>query len=127
MISWGLGFLAYIPIPILNVIIAGIAMVLPYRTQRHLGPVAEGNARNAANWGLTLILVVVVGWLLAMLLGFLSNDIDPLAPIAIALFMITLFGSGIVHLVLIIRGLIVAGRNQVARVPFAIPFIRAAG
>src|SRR5699024_7083280 len=59
-VSWAMGFLCFIPIPYVSFLIAGIVMAAVYPSQRRKGPVAAENARFAANWGLTVILAVVV-------------------------------------------------------------------
>ena len=121
-LAWGLGFLAYIPIPYIGIIIAGIVMACVYGSQSRKGPIAEANARNAANWGLTVALLTVVCFLIGLIAGAgLGNDGAWIA----GLMAIIWIAACITHLVLIIRGLVRAGRGAVLTVPFAIPFIRA--
>lgn len=121
-LSWGLGFLAYIPIPYIGIVIAGIVMACVYRSQSRKSPVAEGNARNAANWGLTIALLTVVCFLIALISGVGLGD----SGAWIAGLMVVIWIAGcITHLVLIIMGLVRANRGAVLTVPFAIPFIRA--
>ncbi|SIT72022.1 protein of unknown function [Microbacterium sp. RU33B] len=121
-LAWGLGFLAYIPIPYIGIIIAGIVMACVYGSQSRKGPIAEGNARNAANWGLTVALLTVVCFLIGLIAGAgLGNDGAWIA----GLMAIIWIAACITHLVLIIRGLVRAGRGAILNVPFAIPFIRA--
>ena len=122
-VAWGLGFLAFIPIPVLSMIGAGIVMASVYGSQRRNGPVAEGNARNAANWGLTVIVVTIVSFgltvLLAALFGGSSRGFFPIGtPILLYL------AVCVAHLVVIIVGLSRAGKGQVFENPIAIPFIR---
>lgn len=66
MKSWALGFLAYIPFPLVSVLIAAIVMVCVYPSTRRKGvPLATQNARIAANWGdhrLLCSLRAVHGW-----------------------------------------------------------------
>lgn len=121
-LSWGLGFLAYIPIPYIGIVIAGIVMACVYRSQSRKSPVAEGNARNAANWGLTIALLTVLCFLIALISSVGLGD----SGAWIAGLMVVIWIAGcITHLVLIIMGLVRANRGAVLTVPFAIPFIRA--
>jgi uncharacterized Tic20 family protein len=122
-VAWGLGFLAFVPIPVVSMIIAGIAMASAYGAQRRNGPVAEGNARNAANWGLTVIAVTIVSFTLtavfAALFGETSRGFLPIgAPILIWAALC------VAHVVVIIIGVVKAGKGQVFENRIAIPFIR---
>ncbi|MFC0198518.1 DUF4870 domain-containing protein, partial [Microbacterium arthrosphaerae] len=122
-VAWGLGFLAFIPIPVVSMIIAGIAMASAYGAQRRNGPVAEGNARNAANWGLTVIAVTIVSFTLtavfAALFGETFRGFLPIgAPILIWAALC------VAHVVVIIIGVVKAGKGQVFENRIAIPFIR---
>lgn len=77
--SWAMGFLAFIPIPFLNVLITGIAMASMYPSVRKKGvPLATENARIAANWGLTLIASHVV--LVVLLIALQSARTFRIAP-----------------------------------------------
>lgn len=119
-LSWGLGFLAYIPL--LGVFIAGIVMAAIYRNQAQYGPVAEGNARNAGNWGLTYIAITLVCIGVAIISVVAVPD-DGGAFVAGLMYFVW-FAAGATHLVLIIMGLVRANSSRVLNVPFAIPFIR---
>lgn len=122
-ISWGLGFLLYIPIPVVSAIVTGVVMASVYGSQRRLGPVAEGNARNAANWGLTLTLGTVVSFgLTAILAVLLGGTVRGFFPIGTPILLYV--ALCIAHLVVIIVGLTRASRGEVFRNPIAIPFIR---
>jgi uncharacterized Tic20 family protein len=124
-LSWGLGFLAFIPIPYVGFVVTGIVMAAVYPGQRQKSALAAENGRRAANWGLTLIAVLAAMVLLAVMLSFAFRGNRDLAPFASAPFVIYLI-LGVVHLVTIIRGLLAANRGQVLDVPLAIPFFRAA-
>lgn len=121
-LPYGLGFLAFLPIPFVNFLVAGVAMAAVRGRQRRRGPVAAENARHAANWGLTLIAVLV---LLVGLAVILANVLPPrpgefqvaLLPIAGVLVF------GVLHLVVIIRGLTHAGRGEVFVNRLAVPFL----
>src|SRR5699024_2974593 len=128
-VSWAMGFLSYIPIPYVSFLIAGIVMAAVYPSQRRRGPVAAENARFAANWGLTMILAVVVLVGSGIVLGPVLDSIDGpenegLVGVSIALLLVSSFGIGITHLVMIIIGVVRAGKAEVFRCPLAIRFIR---
>ncbi|PPF68718.1 MULTISPECIES: DUF4870 domain-containing protein [unclassified Rathayibacter] len=124
-LSYALGFLAFIGIPFLSLIVGGIVMASVYPSARRKGGLAAENARNAANWGLTVILIGVVTLGAHVVLLFAASD-TPLAkdfyPIGIP---ITLFAVlWLVHFVLIICGLVKANQREVFRPRIAIPFLR---
>ena len=52
-IAWALGFLAYIPVPFLGLVVAGITQLVVGLGQRKHGGLAAVNGVRAANWGLT--------------------------------------------------------------------------
>jgi uncharacterized Tic20 family protein len=120
-VSWGLGLLAYLPIPLLSLVIAGVAMACAYPSQRRRSPVAAENARNAANWGLTLVLVCVlmIGAVVALALALAPAPGDrALIPFVL------IFPLGLAHLVMVVRGMVRARRGEVLATRLAIPFIR---
>ncbi|HLR28126.1 MAG TPA: DUF4870 domain-containing protein, partial [Ruania sp.] len=83
----------------------------------------------AANWGLTMILAVVVLVGAAIIVGPVLASIDGPANegipgLSVALILVTLFGVGIAHLVMTIIGVVRAGKGEVFRCPLAIPFLR---
>ncbi|WP_440712553.1 DUF4870 domain-containing protein [Gordonia sp. FQ] len=128
-VAWALGFLAYIPIPFFNVLIAGVAQVIAGRKQRKHGGLAAENGRRAANWGLTqltwaVLMGVVV--LLTQLTGTPreSGGVQP-PPVLDAImtgFIISYFVLGAIQLVYAITGTVKAGRGQLVWLP-AIPFL----
>jgi uncharacterized Tic20 family protein len=124
-LSYGLGFLAFIGIPFLSVLTAGIVMASVYPSARKRGGLAAENARIAANWGFTLILGTVVT-LGSHVLALVAVTDTPMAkgfyPVGIP---ITVFAALVVaHLVVIICGLVKASNREVFRNPLAIPFLR---
>lgn len=122
-LSYGLGFLAYIPIPYLSLVIAGIVMASVYPSQKKKGELAAENARIAANWGLSLILYVVLDVLFfAIMLATMGENSTGFFPIGIPV--VIFFALGIAHLVVIIMGLVVANKRTVLRNRIAIPFMR---
>lgn len=121
-LSWGLGLLAYLPIPLVSLIIAGIAMAAAYPSQRRRSPVAAENARRAANWGLTLVLVCV---LMIGAVVVLALSLGPTPGDRALLPFVLIFPLAVTHLVLVVRGMIRARRGEVLATRLAIPFLRA--
>jgi uncharacterized Tic20 family protein len=121
--AWGLGFLSFIPIPLIGLLACVGVMVGVGLSQRKHGGVAAENGRNAANWALTLLIGAVV----AIALGILSIALVPPGsedPMWLGVVAgLLLMALGITHLVTIILGLVKSGRGQVHRAP-AIPFFR---
>lgn len=126
--AWAMGLLALTPIPFIGQLVAGIVQMVVGLRQRSTGGAVGANGANAADWGLTYAIgwVLIIAWL----------------PIGIALFqpqpgedppagLVGPFAGGILvlnllHLIFTIRGMVVAGRGQVARA-WAIPAFRATG
>jgi uncharacterized Tic20 family protein len=121
-LPYGLGFLAYIPIPYLNLIIAGIVMASIYPSQKTKGDLAAENARNAANWGLSLILYMVLDILFFVILLVSNGDSTGFFPVGIPV--VIFLALGVAHLVVIIMGLVAANKRAVLRNRIAIPFMR---
>ena len=124
-LPYALGFLAIVGIPFLSVLTAGIVMVSVYPAMKKKGALAAENARQAANWGWTLIIgtVLTLGGHF-VLLYFVSGT--PVAkgfyPVGI---LITIFGAlCVAHLVIIIMGLVKAHGRGVLNNRLAIPFIK---
>lgn len=120
VLPWALGLLAYIPVPLVSMVIAGIAMAAVYPSQRRRSPVAAENARRAANWGLTVILVVVLMLVAVAVLSLVLTGpgAGPVVPL------LAVIPLGIAHLVVVVLGIMRANRGQVSAVPIAIPFLR---
>jgi len=122
-LPYGLGFLAYIPIPYLSLLVAGIVMAAVYPSQKTKGGLAAENARHAANWGLSLIAYIVLDFLFfAIMLATRGDDSTGFFPVGIPV--VLFFALGIAHLVVIIMGLVAANKRTVLRNRIAIPFIR---
>jgi uncharacterized Tic20 family protein len=126
--AWALGFLAYIPIPFVAQIVTGLVMAAVYPNHKRRGPVAQANARNAANWGLTYAVLTVVFIGLSILFAALitnggtttaSADVGVLPLVPILLWMLL----GLVHIVVVIVGTVQASKGAVFRFPLAIRFI----
>jgi uncharacterized Tic20 family protein len=100
-------------------------MASVYPAMKKKGPLAAENARQAANWGWTLIIGTVLTLGGHVLLLFLLTD-TPFAqgfyPLGIPL---TIFlALCVAHLVIIIMGLVKAHGRGVLNNRLAIPFIR---
>ena len=122
-LPYGLGFLAYIPIPYLSLLVAGIVMAAVYPSQKTKGGLAAENARHAANWGLSLIAYIVLDFLFfAIMLATRGDNSTGFFPVGIPV--VLFFALGIAHLVVIIMGLVAANKRTVLRNRIAIPFIR---
>lgn len=114
--SYALGFLAYFPVPVVGLLIAGIVMISVYPGTKRIGGLAEQNGRRAANWGITLIASIIAMILLIVVVALLKGDaaVPGLAYIAIA----------ITHVVVIIMGTVKANAGKVFDNALAIPFLR---
>lgn len=126
--AWALGFLAYVPIPVVAQIMTGLIMAGVYPIHKKRGPIAHANARNAANWGLTYsILTVVFFGISIAFAAILTNGgsttasgetaILPIFPLALWALMTVL------HVIVTITGTVKASRGTVFRFPLAIRFI----
>lgn len=122
-LPWGLGLLVLACVPFVSSVVAAVTMAAVGQGRRSLPGSAGQNARNAANWGLTYLLltVVLVGGHFTLLFA-LTRD-EPVAgffPLGIP---ITLWGVvTLLHLVLCVLGLIRGLDDKVVRAP-AIPFL----
>lgn len=126
LLPWALGLLILIPVPFVGGFASGIAMAVSGGASRRFGGVASENARAAANWGLTYLLVSTVLLVSHFVILFSltadspSGDFYPIGiPITIY------FALSVLHLVLVIVGMVKASGGKLLRVPFAIPYLRA--
>jgi uncharacterized Tic20 family protein len=125
--AWALGFLAFVPVPVVAQIMTGLVMAGAYPTHKQRGAVAHANARHAANWGLTFaVLTVVLVGLAIVFATILSigggaepGQVPPLPLIPLALWL----GLCVVHLVVVVIGTVVASQGAVFRFPLAIRFV----
>lgn len=125
-VAWAMGFLIFIPIPLLGAFIAGIVMPAVYGAASKGSDIARANARSAANWGLTFLLASTILIVTHFVLIFGVNageGVRGFYPLGIP---ITLyFLVCVLHVVLTIVGTIRAAQGKVMSVPFAIPYIKA--
>lgn len=124
--SYLLGLLAWLPVPFLSAVIAGVAMAAAYPGQRKRSPLAAENARGAANWGLTYALGVVLSVALTIVLGVATQPETPdPGTVPWPLFLLLAIPVlSVAHLVITVLGLTRTSRGEVY-VPRAVPFFRA--
>lgn len=104
-------------------IVAGLVMAAIYPSQKRHGGLAAENGRRAANWGLTIValMIVIAGsfvWL------SIAGENDPDLARGALIPVVSYIGLSIVHVVVILIGLVRANRSQVFNNPLAIPFLR---
>lgn len=130
-VAWALGFLAYFPIPFVNVLVAGIAQLVVGLRQRRHGGLAAQNGVRAANWGLMqLCWPVLMG--LSLTLAALTGEPSPkgdgvrFTPVMEGI-VFTMLGLylllGLTQLVYAIIGTVQASRGRRVGLP-VIPFLR---
>lgn len=126
LLPWALGLLILIPFPFVGGLASGIAMAVSGGASRRFGGVASENARAAANWGLTYLLVSTVLLISHFVILFSLTADSPSSgfyPIGIPITIY--FALSVLHLVLVIVGMVKASSGKVVRIPFAIPYLRA--
>jgi len=131
-VAWALGFLAYFPIPVLGLILAGLVQLIVGLAQRKHGHLAAVNGIRAANWGLTQLcwpVLMALTLVIAVLTGSPSPTgdgvrflpgMETLVFVELGLF----FAVGLLQLVYAIVGTVQASRGRRVRLP-VIPFLRA--
>lgn len=126
LLPWALGLLILVPFPFVGGLASGIAMAVSGGPSRRFGGVAGENARAAANWGLTYLLVSTVLLISHFVILFSLTADSPSSgfyPIGIPITIY--FALSVFHVVLVIMGMVKASSGKVMRVPFAIPYLRA--
>ena len=122
-LGYGLGFLAYIPIPFVGMLVAAIAMAGVYSAARKQGGVAAENARRAANWGLTVLAVMALLVVSFIVLLNVFNGSTGFFPIGLPVIGFLLLS--VVHVIVCIMGLVIGNRGDVFENALAIPFYSA--
>jgi hypothetical protein len=120
--NYAFGFVALFPVPVFGLLVAAILMiVLGVGSRRKGGAVAE-NGRRAANWGITvlLLLVITVGILITLATVFANTR--GFFPTGSIIFVY--LAVWIAHVVVSITGSVVASRGNVFHNRIAIPFLR---
>jgi uncharacterized Tic20 family protein len=132
-LPWALGFLVYVPIPVLAHIVTSIVQLCVGLAQRKYGGLAARNGVRAANWGLTK-LVLLLAWIVAMILvdtlldwpaqdRYRSTADSTAHDGVLALLGFALFAFGILVLVYTIVGTVRAAKGRDVGLVL-IPFIR---
>lgn len=125
-IAWALGFLAYIPFPIVNTLVTGIVQYVVGRAQRRHGGIAAANGIRAANWGLTQLswlVLIAVAFVVALAFPEPDGSTGPAQiPVVVVAGAYVLIG-GILQLVYTIVGMTQASRGRAVHLP-VIPFLR---
>ena len=125
VVSWAMGFISLI-FPLVGLVIAAIVMAGLYPATARKGiAVATGNARSAANWGLTVLTVLVLTVIyLIVLATFFPSTRQGFLPIGWSVIIVAVLS--LVHLIVTIGGTVIGSSGRVVRCPIAIPFIRTA-
>ncbi|TYL45509.1 hypothetical protein FXB39_17890 [Nocardioides sp. BGMRC 2183] len=121
-LSWACGLGVFLCIPIIAMVAVGLLMAMVGRYQRRHGGTAAENGRNAANWGLTMVVVSVpllVVHFAAITLLDGTAAAEGFFPIGIAI--VVLAAVAVVHVVVCVMGVLRAGDRRAFRPP-AFPF-----
>lgn len=129
-IAWGLGFLAYVPIPMVNVVVAGVTQLVVGLRQRRHGGLAAVNGVRAANWGLTQlchpVLLAIIG-VVTVVTGTPSPtggySVQPWAGTLLFVMIGLWFLLSLVQLLYALIGVATASKGDEVRLP-VIRFIR---
>jgi hypothetical protein len=119
--AWALGLLILLPVPMLGSLAAGGGMIAAYESLARQGALAKANAASARRWGVGFLLVstglLVVQLALSVPRLFGTPEPVGFLPIGIP---ILLYGLVcVVHLVVVVRGTVLARRGELVRLPFA--------
>lgn len=129
-IAWALGFLAYLPVPVLGLIVAAVAQLVVGLGQRKHGGLAAVNGIRAANWGLTQLCWPVL-MVIAVLIGVLTGTpgegggvhFHPVMEVVAFTMLGLFFVVGLLEAIYAIVGTVVASKGRRVLLP-AIPFLR---
>lgn len=124
-LSHALGFLAFIPLPFVGLLIAGIAMLASYPSVRRRGPVAALTGRSGANWGGTVLVLMLLIVVSQIILASIAAATDARGFLPTGTPIIVYLVLAVVHVVVTIVGTVRASNGQEFRNPLAIPFFRA--
>ncbi|GAA2075806.1 hypothetical protein GCM10009821_13730 [Aeromicrobium halocynthiae] len=118
-LPWGLGLGVFLCVPFVSSVLASIAMVVAGRLQRGKERHVAENGRNAANWGLTYLLltVVLVGTHFGLLYALTRDggSIDGFFPFGIII--LTWITVSVVHVGFSIAGLVKGLRQEIFSAP----------
>jgi len=119
--AWVLGFLCFIPLPFINLLVCAIAMMAAYPKHKRQSPaLARENARRAANWGATLILGLLLCAAYMVVMAMTLDSTKGFFPIGWGI--VGYLALGLVHLVVTVAGSLRAGKGKVFRAAPALPF-----
>lgn len=118
-VAWGLGLLGLIFLPFVNLLVSGIVMTVVGLHQSRAGGLARVNGRRAADWGLTVLVIIVP--CIALWVTALTIRAEGFFPWGISVIVWGLLG--VLNLVFSIIGLAQAAGGRRVRVP-AIRFFR---
>ena len=123
ILPYALGFLAFIPAPVISVIIAGIVMVAVFPAQNKKGGIVAENSRRAANWGLTIIAAMLLILASLAVLGLIFPGRRGFFPMGIPILLYVIFA--VTHVSVCIMGIIKAHAGEAFDNRLAIPFLKA--
>ena len=129
-VAWGMGFLAFIPIPVVGSLVTAVVMMAVGNGQKGKGELARRNGVAAANWGFTYLaatIVLVGGAVLTLVLstGGAGGPVPQWASAtAFTLLAVWLFPLQIAHLVVTIMGVVKASSGTVFANRVALPLLR---
>ena len=123
VVSWAMGFISLF-FPLVGLVIGAVVMASLYPATARRGiPVATGNARSAANWGLTVLTVLVLTALYVIVLAtFFPSTRQGFLPVGWSVIIVAVLS--LVHLIVTIAGTVIGSSGRVFRCPIAIPYIR---
>ena len=129
-VAWAVGFLAFLPIPVVGLLVAAITQVVVGLRQRRHGGLAAVNGVRAANWGLTQLCWPVL-MAITMVIGTLTGTPSGTGGIIFTPVMNTLaftmlglfFLVALLEAVYAIVGTVLAAKGRTVRLP-VIPFLR---
>lgn len=130
-VAWAMGFLAYIPIPIVGLIVAGLTQLFVGLAQRKHGGLAATNGVRAANWGLTQLCWPVL-MLIVAVISITTGEPSPTGGVYITPVMegfmvavaVLFLVVGLLQVIYAIVGTVQASKGREVRLP-VIPFLRA--
>ncbi len=126
-----MGFLAYIPLPIVSMVIAGVTQLFVGLAQRKHGGLAAANGVRAANWGLTQLswpVLMVIIMTIGITTGTPNPDgsitFVPVMEILVISMFVLFFVICLLQAIYAIAGTVQATKGREVRFP-VIPFLRA--
>lgn len=130
-VAWAVGFLAYLPVPVLGLIVAGVTQVIVGLGQRRNGGLAAVNGVRAANWGLTQLcwpVLMAITVVIAVLTGTPGASggvtFHPVMEVVTFTMLGLFFLIALLEVVYAIAGTVLAAKGRRVRLP-VIPFLRA--